>query len=146
MKYFQMRPGISTATIAAGSKLGFIANSQVTHFGPISFYMAKMPAGADINNWDPSENFWFKAAVLMWCGPEVIGLALPILSFALEPFFGLYMRHRQNETTDKEVVDFVIPKNSPSGMYLVRVESIALHQAQSVGGAQVSLRSLALNK
>jgi len=42
---------------------------------------------------------------------------------------------------DKQVVDFEIPKNVPSGKYLVRVESIALHQAQSVGGAQVSSRS-----
>ena len=42
---------------------------------------------------------------------------------------------------DKQVVDFDIPKNVPSGKYLVRVESIALHQAQSVGGAQVSSRS-----
>lgn len=42
---------------------------------------------------------------------------------------------------DKQVVDFDIPKNVPSGKYLVRVESIALHQAQSVGGAQVSFYS-----
>lgn len=59
-----MRSGTSTATLTAGDKLGFIANAQITHFGPISFYMAKVPAGADINTWDPSGNVWFKAAVI----------------------------------------------------------------------------------
>lgn len=32
-----------------------------------------------------------------------------------------------------------MPKNVPSGKYLLRVESIALHQAQAVGGAQIYL-------
>lgn len=30
-----------------------------------------------------------------------------------------------------------MPKEVPNGKYLVRVESIALHQAQSAGGAQL---------
>lgn len=40
---------------------------------------------------------------------------------------------------EKSQVEFQIPKNVPSGKYLVRVESIALHQASSVGGAQMYL-------
>jgi hypothetical protein len=36
-------------------------------------------------------------------------------------------------------VSFTIPRNTPSGKYIVRVESIALHQAQNVGGAQMCL-------
>jgi hypothetical protein len=39
-------------------------------------------------------------------------------------------------TKDKNQVSFTVPKNVPSGQYLVRVESIALHLAQSAGGAQ----------
>ncbi|KAF1959235.1 hypothetical protein CC80DRAFT_585559 [Byssothecium circinans] len=39
----------------------------------------------------------------------------------------------------KTSVEFTIPKNVPSGKYLVRVESIALYQAQSAGGAQIYL-------
>jgi len=35
-----------------------------------------------------------------------------------------------------EVVSFTIPKNTPSGDYLVRAEHIGLHVAQSAGGAQ----------
>ena len=41
--------------------------------------------------------------------------------------------------TDKQSVEFTIPKSVPSGKYLVRVESIALHQAQNPGGAQIYL-------
>ena len=41
--------------------------------------------------------------------------------------------------SDKKTVSFTVPKSLPSGKYLVRVESIALHQAQSAGGAQFYL-------
>jgi hypothetical protein len=40
---------------------------------------------------------------------------------------------------DAKSVSFTIPKNVPSGDYLIRVESIALHQANVVGGAQFYL-------
>ncbi|KAM7215055.1 glycoside hydrolase [Rhypophila decipiens] len=118
MRCFQMRTGTSTATINAGGTLGFIANSQITHFGPVSFYMARVPDNANINTWEPADNVWFKVAVIDavrkgsdWDWPAY----------------------------NKVQVDFTVPKNVPSGKYLVRVESIALHQAQSVGGAQIYL-------
>lgn len=62
MRCFQMRSGTSTATIEAGGKLGFIANAQVTHFGPLQFYMARVPDNANINTWEPAGNVWFKVA------------------------------------------------------------------------------------
>jgi hypothetical protein len=49
------------------------------------------------------------------------------------------VQHANRLLTDKKSVEFTVPKSVPSGKYLVRVESIALHQAQSVGGAQVYL-------
>ena len=58
----QMSPGKSTATVVAGEKLGFIANAQVTYFGPVSFYMARVPDSANINTWDGSGNVWAKVA------------------------------------------------------------------------------------
>jgi hypothetical protein len=48
-------------------------------------------------------------------------------------------RLQTDSASEKSTVSFTIPKNVPSGKYLVRVESIALHQAQSVGGAQMYL-------
>jgi len=40
------------------------------------------------------------------------------------------------EKTDAVQVTFQIPAATPTGQYLLRVEHIALHVAQSVGGAQ----------
>lgn len=62
IRCFQNKPGTSTATVAAGDKLGFVAMSAVTHFGPVSFYMARVPEGRDINTWDAAGNVWFKVA------------------------------------------------------------------------------------
>ena len=58
----QMRPGSATATAAAGDTLGFVAMSQITHFGPVSFYMARVPEGANVNSWEATGNVWFKVA------------------------------------------------------------------------------------
>ena len=60
IRCFQDKPGTSTATVAAGDQLGFVALSAVTHFGPVSFYMARVPEGKDINTWDGAGNVWFK--------------------------------------------------------------------------------------
>jgi hypothetical protein len=62
MRCFQNRAGTNTATIEAGTELGFVAETSITHFGPVQFYMAKVPDSANINTWDPSGNVWFKAA------------------------------------------------------------------------------------
>ncbi|KAI5860063.1 glycoside hydrolase family 61 protein [Durotheca rogersii] len=120
MRCYQMRAGTHTATVAAGSVLGFVANAAVTHFGPVQFYMARAPDGADLNTWDPAGNVWFKVASIS---------AVPPLGSG-ESTWPAY---------NKKEVSFTIPKSVPSGNYLVRVESIALHQAQSVGGAQIYL-------
>ena len=46
IRCFQMRSGTSTATLAAGDRLCFVAVSSITHFGRVSF------SGADQGN-DP---------------------------------------------------------------------------------------------
>jgi hypothetical protein len=116
-------PGTSTATAAAGDKLGFVAVSAVTHFGPVSFYMARVPEGRDINTWDGAGNVWFKVAEIS----------------AVPGSGGLTSGEATWPAYNKKSVEFTVPKGVPSGRYLVRVESIALHQAQSVGGAQIYL-------
>jgi len=62
MRCFQMRSGTTTASINAGGTLGFVANAQTTHFGPLSFYMARVPDSANINTWETSGDVWFKVA------------------------------------------------------------------------------------
>ncbi|KAF2014477.1 lytic polysaccharide monooxygenase [Aaosphaeria arxii CBS 175.79] len=124
MRCFQNRPGTGTATVAAGDTLGFVALSQISHFGPVQFYMAKVPESADINTWEAAGNVWFKVAKID---------ARPGAGGALTSGEDTWPAYK------KTSVDFVIPKNVPSGKYLVRVESIALHQASNPGGAQIYL-------
>lgn len=62
MRCFQMRAGTATATVVAGDKLGFVANAEVSHFGPVQFYMAKVPESANINTWEAAGNVWAKVA------------------------------------------------------------------------------------
>ncbi|KAK3939188.1 glycoside hydrolase [Diplogelasinospora grovesii] len=120
LRCFQMKPGTGFATVAAGSTLGFVADQGVTHPGPVQFYMARVPDDKDINTWDGAGNVWFKVASI----DAVSTAGQKALSWPT------YM---------KKTVSFTIPKDVPSGNYLVRVESIALHQAQAPGGAQFYL-------
>ena len=64
IRCFQRGKARTTATLAAGGTLGFVAMSAITHFGPVQMYMAKVPQGQDINNWDGSGQVWFKAGSL----------------------------------------------------------------------------------
>jgi len=123
IRCFQMKPGTGTATVTAGEKLGFIAMSSITHFGPVSFYMARVPDRSDINTWEAAGNVWFKVAEIS----------------AVSGAGGLTSGEATWPAYNKQSVEFTVPKSVPSGKYLVRVESIALHQAQNPGGAQIYL-------
>jgi hypothetical protein len=50
----------SILSVAAGSQLGFTANPDIYHPGPLLAYMAKVPAGKTAANWDGSGAVWFK--------------------------------------------------------------------------------------
>ncbi|KAK3360521.1 glycoside hydrolase [Lasiosphaeria hispida] len=119
MRCFQGSTGKATATVVAGDTLGFVASSGIMHFGPCQFYMARVPDGQDVNTWEAAGNVWFKAGSISAVGSGVL---------------------KGDEATwpayHKKEVSFKIPKAVPSGNYLVRVESIALHLAQNPGGAQ----------
>ncbi|KAF2026142.1 hypothetical protein EK21DRAFT_74911 [Setomelanomma holmii] len=121
MRCFQNRAGTGTATVAAGSELDFVAAASINHFGPVQFHMAKIPDCADMNTWEAAGNVWFKAASISAVGSP--------LGSGTETW----------SAYQKSSVSFIIPRNTSSGKYLVRVESIALHQAQNVGGAQIYL-------
>jgi hypothetical protein len=60
MRCFQNKAGTGTASIKAGEVLGFVANAEVSHFGPVQFYMARVPEGANVNTWEAAGNVWFK--------------------------------------------------------------------------------------
>ncbi|KAF2710070.1 lytic polysaccharide monooxygenase [Pleomassaria siparia CBS 279.74] len=135
MRCFQNRAGTGTASVAAGSVLGFVANAQVSHFGPVQFYMAKVPdEGADVDSWEAAGNVWFKVGSIsaVQGGNGGNGVALGSGTETWPAY-------------KKSIVDFTIPTAVPTGTYLVRVESIALHQAQNVGGAQIYLSCAQVN-
>jgi hypothetical protein len=63
----------STTSVAAGSTVGFTANPDIYHPGPLLVYMAKVPEGKTAADWDGSGTVWFKIA---YEGPIFGGSAL----------------------------------------------------------------------
>ncbi|KAF3909522.1 Endoglucanase-4 [Arthrobotrys entomopaga] len=108
-------PSTSTATVAAGSTVGFTVNPDVYHPGPLLFYMAKVPSGQTAASFDGSGSVWFK----------IYQNSATITSSSISWPSGM--------TT----VSVTIPSCIESGDYLLRVEHIALHSASTVGGAQL---------
>ncbi|CAG8982098.1 hypothetical protein HYALB_00013956 [Hymenoscyphus albidus] len=110
-------PGI--LSVAAGQTLGFSVDPEIQHPGPSMAYLAKVPAGKTAANWDGSGAVWFK----VWeQGPS-----------ALNSNGGTW------PATGLKTLSFAIPKATPSGDYLVRIEHIGLHGAGSTNGAQFYL-------
>ncbi len=108
----------TTATVAAGSQLGIWADQAVYHPGVVNVYMAKAPG--DVASWDGSGNVWFKVYQV-----SAVTDGGKTISWPAE---------------NQPGYTFTIPKNLPSGQYLVRIEQIALHVAQTYGGAQFYVR------
>ncbi|KAF1951729.1 hypothetical protein CC80DRAFT_495886 [Byssothecium circinans] len=117
IRCYELSPGTGAQTyeVAAGSSVGFTAASSISHPGTLQFYMAKVPSGSTAATWDGSGSVWFK---IFEQGPTISGGTLSWPS------------------NGKSAVTVTIPKNTPSGEYLFRVEHIALHSASSAGGAQ----------
>ncbi|KAF2648460.1 lytic polysaccharide monooxygenase [Lophiostoma macrostomum CBS 122681] len=113
--YTSSTKAAQTQVVAAGSSVGFKANPNIFHPGPLQFYMAKVPSGQTLDTWDGKGQVWFKiyAEQATTTGGQ--------LSWA---------------SLNKGSVSVTIPKNTPSGDYLLRVEHIALHQASALNGAQ----------
>lgn len=101
--------------VKAGDTIGFGTdfNALIQHPGPLQVYMSKAPG--DVREYDGSGD-WFKIYEL---GPE---------SFSSDGItWGV---------TDVGNFTFELPKEVPSGHYLVRIEHIALHGAGEWGGAE----------
>ncbi|KAH7078377.1 glycosyl hydrolase family 61-domain-containing protein [Paraphoma chrysanthemicola] len=102
-------------SVAAGGSVTFTASPNIFHPGPLQFYLAKVPSGQTAATWDGSGNVWFKIYA------EKATVSGGQLSWG---------------SLNKGSVSVTIPKNTPSGDYLLRIEHIALHQANNVNGAQ----------
>ncbi|KDR80003.1 hypothetical protein GALMADRAFT_136572 [Galerina marginata CBS 339.88] len=113
----------STATIAAGSKLAIGADQSLYHAGVVNVYMAKAPG--NVSTWDGSGSVWFKVFQM----PAVTNGGTTIT------FPG----------SNIQTVSFTVPKNLPTGQYLIRIEQIALHVASTFGGAQFYIGCAQIN-
>ncbi|KAF9444846.1 lytic polysaccharide monooxygenase [Macrolepiota fuliginosa MF-IS2] len=107
----------TTIDVAAGSQLGIAADDYIYHPGVVNVYMAKAPG--DVSTWDGSGTVWFKVYQITAVTDGGTSISWP--------------------STSLNTVTFTVPKNLPSGQYLVRVEAIALHVASTFGGAQFYL-------
>jgi hypothetical protein len=112
----------STLPVTAGSTIGFTANPDIYHPGPLLAYMAKVPSGSTAANWDGAGSVWFK---IFEQGPVFPTVGSALVWPTTDP--------------DATTVTFTIPAATPDGEYLFRVEHIGLHVAQSSGGAQFYL-------
>jgi len=104
-----------TQAIQAGGSFTFKSAPSMFHPGPIQFYMAKVPSGSTAATWDGSGQVWFK----IYSEPVITSGGQ--LSWA---------------SLNKSAFTANIPKNTPSGEYLLRIEHIALHGASQTNGAQ----------
>lgn len=101
--------GTETVSIAAGASVAFTADVAVYHQGPISVYMAKAPGAAA--DFDGSGNVWFK---ILDIGPTFPGGTWNL----------------------QQTYTFNIPSCVPAGDYLVRIQSLAIHNPYPAGTPQ----------
>ena len=102
-------------SVKAGDTVGFRVDGNVTHPGPLQFYMAKAPEGETAKTFQGDGDVWFKI-------------------FNDDPNFTESWPWWPNEGSHQVFV--TIPSCIAEGEYLLRVEHIALHNSKEVGGAQ----------
>ncbi|KAG8747603.1 hypothetical protein FRC10_000145 [Ceratobasidium sp. 414] len=111
-----------TATVAAGSTIGFALDQAIYHVGVLNVYMAKAPSTAA--SFDGSGNVWFKIYQISAVTDGGKTITWP--------------------TDNITQVTFKIPSTIPAGEYLVRVEHIALHVKVTGGGSKTPSPLVAL--
>jgi len=104
----------TTINVAAGSALGIMSDGTIYHPGVVNVYMAKAPSS--VTGWAGDGAVWFKVYQITAVTNGGTSITFPA----------------QNLPS----VTFTVPKNLPTGQYLVRMEAIALHVAETFGGAQ----------
>ncbi|KAF9871052.1 glycosyl hydrolase family 61 [Colletotrichum karsti] len=106
-----------TKAVNAGDEVGFIVENDMGHPGPLAVYMSKAPDSVSSYKGDGD---WFKIYELTTSDITDAGLQ-----------WATYVNNAgiHNFT-------FSIPKEVPTGEYLLRAEHVGLHGAGSKGGAQ----------
>lgn len=114
-----IRAKTNTYSVSPGDEVGFTIDVAIGHPGPLAVYMSKAPDGTATSDYLGGGD-WFKIYELSTSSITDAGLQ-----------WATYIDNQgiQNFT-------FTLPENLPAGNYLMRAESIAIHGASTVGGAQ----------
>jgi hypothetical protein len=80
-------------SVPAGATIHYISTQQVNHPGPTQYYLAKVPAGADVKSWDGSGAVWARisttkpsvdaAKQMTWPGQSTSSFLKPALLSSL---------------------------------------------------------------
>ncbi|OLN95526.1 putative endo-beta-1,4-glucanase D 10 [Colletotrichum chlorophyti] len=111
---FSFASKTGTLEVKAGSKVSFKVNTNIQHPGPAFVYMSKAPSTAKTYQGDGD---WFKVYETGVCNKG-----------------GDFTKGAWC-TYGKSTVEFTVPKDTPNGEYLMRVEHIGVHGAH-VGQAE----------
>jgi len=106
----------TTIGVTAGSTLGIDCPITIYHPGVVNIYMAQAPTGTDVTDFAGDGAVWFKVYEITAVTDGGTAITFPA----------------QNLPS----VSFTIPEELPTGQYLVRMEALALHVAETFQGAQ----------
>lgn len=100
-------PARETVNVTAGSFIGFMLSNHdvLYHLGPAAMYLGRVPRGVSVDHWNGSGKHWFK--IDEW-------------GAVYNPFTFKCFRKSRLVTT--------IPKDTPPGEYLIRIEHLAMHR------------------
>ncbi|KAK7214705.1 hypothetical protein V2G26_002708 [Clonostachys chloroleuca] len=113
-----------TLDVVAGSAIELRTPSSIIHQGPLLFYMAKVPDGGKVEEFDGKGNVWFK---IFQDEPSIVDERIRWPNF------------------EQKQVSVKIPECIPDGEYLLRLEHIGLHDAFHELGAQFFISCVHLN-
>ncbi|KAH3910591.1 hypothetical protein HBH56_143660 [Parastagonospora nodorum] len=120
IRCYSSKNAANVMTVPAGANIHYISTQQVNHPGPTQYYLAKVPAGADVKTWDGSGAVWFRFSTTK-----------PSVNAQKQMSWPGQNEYKTPNTT--------IPVTVPDGDYLLRVEHIALHMAMQANKAQFYL-------
>ncbi|TAQ87254.1 hypothetical protein B7494_g4408 [Chlorociboria aeruginascens] len=106
-----------TIQVSAGDAFSFTTDVAVYHDGPLSIYMAKVPAGETASTYDGSGQTWFK---ILDIGPSFDASGTATWDLL-------------------QTYSYTIPKSLPNGDYLLRVQQLAIHNPWPAGIPQFYL-------
>ena len=147
IRCYASRAAAGVAEVPAGATVHYISTQQVNHPGPTQYYLAKVPAGQTAATFDGAGAVWFKFHTggptvdknkqITWPGQSMPSPPVLLASLPLSPCgTGSWLTGLPDEY---KTPNATIPKDVPSGEYLLRVEHIGLHMAMSLNKAQFYL-------